>query len=74
MCCSPSLYFSVSTDEGLEKNGGDIKHCHDNSLAQESREQEKKQARKRLYVVSVICLVFMIGEILGERMTHTQSS
>ncbi|XP_067111733.1 proton-coupled zinc antiporter SLC30A8 [Osmerus mordax] len=56
---------SVSTDEGLEKNGGDIKHCHDNSLAQESREQEKKQARKRLYVVSVICLVFMIGEILG---------
>nr|XP_057903017.1 proton-coupled zinc antiporter SLC30A2 isoform X2 [Doryrhamphus excisus] len=44
---------------------GDIKHCHDNSHAQEDREREKKIARKRLYVVSVICLIFMIGEILG---------
>ncbi|XP_071356994.1 proton-coupled zinc antiporter SLC30A2 isoform X2 [Trachinotus anak] len=44
---------------------GGIKHCHDNSRAQEDREREKKVARKRLYVVSVICLIFMIGEILG---------
>nr|XP_046274565.1 zinc transporter 8 isoform X2 [Scatophagus argus] len=42
-----------------------IKHCHDNSHAQEDREQEKKVARKRLYVASVICLIFMIGEVLG---------
>ncbi|KAJ0055256.1 hypothetical protein NL108_013571, partial [Boleophthalmus pectinirostris] len=41
------------------------KHCHDNSRAKEDREREKKVARKRLYVVSLICLVFMIGEILG---------
>lgn len=45
---------------------GVIKHCHDNSHAQEDREREKKVARKRLYVVSVVCLIFMIGEILGE--------
>ncbi|AWP21398.1 putative zinc transporter 8-like [Scophthalmus maximus] len=45
--------------------GGGIKHCHDNSHAQEDREREKKVARKRLYVVSVVCLIFMIGEILG---------
>ncbi|XP_028254180.1 zinc transporter 2 [Parambassis ranga] len=45
-------------------NGG-INHCHDNSHAQEDREREKKNARKRLYVVSVICLIFMVGEILG---------
>uniref|UniRef100_A0A4W6EU44 Proton-coupled zinc antiporter SLC30A8 n=1 Tax=Lates calcarifer TaxID=8187 RepID=A0A4W6EU44_LATCA len=44
---------------------GGIRHCHDNSHAQEDREREKKVARKRLYVVSVVCLVFMIGEILG---------
>uniref|UniRef100_A0A665U682 Proton-coupled zinc antiporter SLC30A8 n=1 Tax=Echeneis naucrates TaxID=173247 RepID=A0A665U682_ECHNA len=44
---------------------GAIKHCHDNSHAQEDREREKRVARKRLYVVSVICLVFMIGEVLG---------
>uniref|UniRef100_A0A8C2WEJ3 Proton-coupled zinc antiporter SLC30A8 n=1 Tax=Cyclopterus lumpus TaxID=8103 RepID=A0A8C2WEJ3_CYCLU len=44
---------------------GAIKHCHDNSHAREDREREKKVAKRRLYVVSVICLVFMIGEILG---------
>uniref|UniRef100_A0A4W6ERX3 Proton-coupled zinc antiporter SLC30A8 n=1 Tax=Lates calcarifer TaxID=8187 RepID=A0A4W6ERX3_LATCA len=41
---------------------GDITQRHH---AQEDREREKKVARKRLYVVSVVCLVFMIGEILG---------
>ncbi|XP_056154655.1 proton-coupled zinc antiporter SLC30A8 [Lampris incognitus] len=46
-------------------SSGDVKHCHDNSHAQEDREREKKVARKRLYVVSVICLIFMVGEILG---------
>ncbi|XP_038581522.1 zinc transporter 8 [Micropterus salmoides] len=48
----------------MDGNSG-VKHCHDNSHAQEDREREKKFARKRLYVVSVICLIFMIGEILG---------
>ncbi|XP_052390021.1 zinc transporter 4-like isoform X2 [Carassius gibelio] len=43
----------------------DSKHCHDNSRALEDREREKKLAKKRLYIVSVVCLVFMIGEILG---------
>ncbi|KAM9776226.1 proton-coupled zinc antiporter SLC30A2-like [Syngnathus typhle] len=42
-----------------------VKHCHDNSHAQEDRAREKKVASKRLYVVSVVCLIFMIGEILG---------
>ncbi|KAM9738644.1 proton-coupled zinc antiporter SLC30A8 [Menidia menidia] len=46
------------------ENGG-IKHCHDNSHAQDDREREKKVAKRRLYVVSVICLLFMIGEIVG---------
>ncbi|XP_061672353.1 proton-coupled zinc antiporter SLC30A2 [Syngnathoides biaculeatus] len=44
---------------------GGIKHCHDNSHAQDDREREKKVARKQLYVVSIVCLIFMIGEILG---------
>ncbi|XP_061520667.1 proton-coupled zinc antiporter SLC30A8-like [Phycodurus eques] len=44
---------------------GGIKHCHDNSHAQDDREREKKVARKRLLVVSVVCLIFMIGEIIG---------
>lgn len=43
-----------------------IKHCHDNSHSREDREREKKVARRRLYVASVICVIFMTGEILGE--------
>ncbi|XP_075868109.1 proton-coupled zinc antiporter SLC30A8 isoform X2 [Nelusetta ayraudi] len=42
-----------------------IKHCHDNSHAREDREREKNVARKRLCLASVICLIFMIGEIFG---------
>ncbi|XP_008297539.1 zinc transporter 2 [Stegastes partitus] len=55
---------SGSNHEAPQKDG-DVKHCHDNSHAQEDREAEKRSARKRLYLVSVICLVFMIGEIIG---------
>ncbi|XP_077446675.1 proton-coupled zinc antiporter SLC30A2 [Stigmatopora argus] len=58
-----------STTHSLEGQNQDIvggvKHCHDNSHAQEDREREKKVARKRLYVASVVCLIFMIGEIIG---------
>uniref|UniRef100_A0A673JEI6 Proton-coupled zinc antiporter SLC30A8 n=1 Tax=Sinocyclocheilus rhinocerous TaxID=307959 RepID=A0A673JEI6_9TELE len=43
----------------------DGKHCHDNSRTLEDREREKKLAKKRLYIVSAVCLVFMVGEILG---------
>lgn len=63
------IYFisSVPNQDPIQTNGtGTIKHCHDNSRAQEDRETERKVARKRLYLVSVICLIFMIGEILGE--------
>ncbi|KAL6099527.1 slc30a8 [Pungitius sinensis] len=48
----------------IDSTGG-IKHCHDNSSAREDREREKKVAQRRLYVVSVICLLFMIGEVIG---------
>ncbi|XP_070840983.1 proton-coupled zinc antiporter SLC30A8 [Chaetodon trifascialis] len=61
-----STVESVADQEALQIDGtGGIKHCHDNSRAREDREREKKVARKRLYMVSIICLIFMIGEILG---------
>ena len=50
-----------------------VKHCHDNSHAQEDREREKKAARKQLYVASVICLIFMIGEVVGESLLGPSS-
>ncbi|KAK1880768.1 Zinc transporter 8 [Dissostichus eleginoides] len=57
---------SEANQEALQIDiAGGIKHCHDNSRAQEDRDREKKVARRRLYVVTVICLIFMIGEILG---------
>lgn len=43
----------------------DRKHCHDSNSAFADREQEKKVARKRLNIVSTVCLVFMVGEIIG---------
>ncbi|KAJ4927930.1 hypothetical protein JOQ06_015731 [Pogonophryne albipinna] len=58
-----SSYTSLESEANQEVSG--IKHCHDNSRAQEDRDREKKVARRRLYVVTVICLIFMIGEILG---------
>ncbi|XP_008420963.1 zinc transporter 2 [Poecilia reticulata] len=59
-----SLPGSVPNHEELQKDGT-FKHCHDNSFAQQDRETEKKVARRRLYVVSIVCLLFMIGEIAG---------
>ncbi|XP_039537115.1 zinc transporter 8-like [Pimephales promelas] len=53
---------SENISSGDMKNG---KHCHDNSRALEDREREKKLAKKRLYIVSAVCLVFMVGEIIG---------
>uniref|UniRef100_A0A3P8VZT3 Proton-coupled zinc antiporter SLC30A8 n=1 Tax=Cynoglossus semilaevis TaxID=244447 RepID=A0A3P8VZT3_CYNSE len=59
------LVTDVSSTYSSGHSKGDVKHCHDNSHAQADREQEKKIARKRLCVVSVVCVVFMVGEILG---------
>ncbi|KAI5622784.1 hypothetical protein C0J50_17662 [Silurus asotus] len=53
------------TRESMGNGENNSKHCHDSSRAYENREQEKKMARKRLYIVSAVCLVFMVGEILG---------
>uniref|UniRef100_A0A3Q4H2Y6 Proton-coupled zinc antiporter SLC30A8 n=1 Tax=Neolamprologus brichardi TaxID=32507 RepID=A0A3Q4H2Y6_NEOBR len=61
----PENFHLVSEEKKRYNGTGNIKHCHDNSRAQEDRETERKVARKRLYLVSVICLIFMIGEILG---------
>ncbi|KAF4100499.1 proton-coupled zinc antiporter SLC30A8 isoform X1 [Onychostoma macrolepis] len=54
--------MSESMSSGEMQDG---KHCHDNSRALEDRERERKLAKKRLYIVSAVCLVFMVGEILG---------
>ncbi|CAL8299325.1 unnamed protein product [Lota lota] len=57
--------YSAESNPNQDGIGGGVKHCHDNSRAKEDRERERKVARERLYVVSAVCLIFMIGEILG---------
>ncbi|XP_037391261.1 zinc transporter 8 isoform X3 [Pygocentrus nattereri] len=59
---SGDLYSPSDCGETVQN---DYKHCHDSSRALEDREREKKLARKRLYIVSAVCLIFMVGEILG---------
>uniref|UniRef100_A0A8C2KZR2 Proton-coupled zinc antiporter SLC30A8 n=1 Tax=Cyprinus carpio TaxID=7962 RepID=A0A8C2KZR2_CYPCA len=57
--------YTITSESMSSVEMRDSKHCHDNSRALEDREREKKLAKKRLYIVSVVCLVFMVGEILG---------
>ncbi|XP_047664061.1 zinc transporter 4 isoform X4 [Tachysurus fulvidraco] len=61
----PSSGDLYSPSDCMSSGEKDSKHCHDSSRALEEREKEKKLARKRLYIVSAVCLVFMVGEILG---------
>ncbi|MBN3277287.1 ZNT8 protein, partial [Polyodon spathula] len=48
-----------------DKDGVLSNHCHDKNRASEDRKIEQKLAKQRLWVVSAICMVFMIGEIVG---------
>lgn len=40
-------------------------HCH-GSKAQREENRDKLVAKKKLYVASLVCLVFMIGEVIGK--------
>ncbi|KAG9347562.1 hypothetical protein JZ751_005130, partial [Albula glossodonta] len=45
-------------------------HCHGTkTICGESR--EKQLARKKLYIASLVCLVFMIGEVIGGYLAHS---
>ncbi|KAK3522555.1 hypothetical protein QTP86_023292 [Hemibagrus guttatus] len=45
-------------------------HCH-GSKAQWEENREKLVAKKKLYIASVVCLVFMIGEVIGGYLAHS---
>lgn len=40
-------------------------HCH-GTKAQCGENRDKLEARKKLYIASLVCLVFMIGEVIGK--------
>ncbi|XP_067867566.1 proton-coupled zinc antiporter SLC30A2-like [Heterodontus francisci] len=40
-------------------------HCHSSQSSGDHKEVDKKNARRRLYLASAVCLVFIIGEVIG---------
>ncbi|XP_053101940.1 proton-coupled zinc antiporter SLC30A8 [Hemicordylus capensis] len=42
-----------------------LHHCHNHSKACESRNTEHQQAKCKLYLASIFCLIFMTAEIIG---------
>ncbi|XP_017349744.1 zinc transporter 2 [Ictalurus punctatus] len=45
-------------------------HCH-GSKAQWEENRDTLLAKKKLYIASIICLVFMIGEVIGGYLAHS---
>uniref|UniRef100_A0A670K4B8 Proton-coupled zinc antiporter SLC30A8 n=1 Tax=Podarcis muralis TaxID=64176 RepID=A0A670K4B8_PODMU len=43
-------------------------HCHNHSEAYEERKGEERQAKKKLYLASTICCIFLIAEVVGGHM------
>lgn len=41
-------------------------YCHAQRGAHSQHDLKREQARRQLYVASAICLVFMVGEIIGK--------
>ncbi|XP_078423315.1 proton-coupled zinc antiporter SLC30A2-like [Cetorhinus maximus] len=58
------LYGSLTrADPVLEQL--EPRHCHSNQSSGDHKEVNKANARRRLYLASAVCLVFIIGEVIG---------
>ncbi|CAM2106971.1 unnamed protein product [Caretta caretta] len=51
-------------EESEDAEDNPLNHCHSHSTAYESRKIEQCQAKRKLYAASIICLIFMIAEII----------
>ncbi|MBN3301933.1 ZNT2 protein, partial [Amia calva] len=51
--------------------GQQRQHCHSKSGEANRGEREKRRARLQLYVASAVCLVFIIGEVVGGYLAHS---
>lgn len=63
-------WISVSRPEldlpSIELNVENSHYCHSQKGPGSRCDPEKERARRQLYVASAICLVFMIGEVVGK--------
>ncbi|MEE6520803.1 hypothetical protein FKM82_018739 [Ascaphus truei] len=62
-------YVSDLNDIELGQEGNH--HCHSNRAPGDRHSTVKERARRKLYVASVVCLLFMIGEVIGGYMAHS---
>ncbi|XP_039596179.1 zinc transporter 2-like [Polypterus senegalus] len=46
-------------------------HCHSKLGETSKGELEKQKARRKLYVAALVCLFFMIGEVIGGYLAHS---
>ncbi|XP_003971454.3 zinc transporter 2 isoform X1 [Takifugu rubripes] len=67
--CSTFSIKNGGVAGAMERPGGT--HCHGpGALVREDR-GDKHLAKKKLYMASAVCLVFMIGEVIGGYLAHS---
>ncbi|XP_016043388.1 proton-coupled zinc antiporter SLC30A2 isoform X2 [Erinaceus europaeus] len=57
--------------QAIEMAGQGNHYCHAQMGPDSHSNPEKEKARRKLYVASAICLVFMIGEVVGGYLAHS---
>ncbi|XP_056413452.1 proton-coupled zinc antiporter SLC30A2 isoform X1 [Hyla sarda] len=65
------MFTYVSDLNAIELGYEGKNHCHSNRAQDDRHSTEKERARRKLYVASVICLLFMIGEVIGGYIAHS---
>uniref|UniRef100_W5MBF7 Proton-coupled zinc antiporter SLC30A2 n=2 Tax=Lepisosteus oculatus TaxID=7918 RepID=W5MBF7_LEPOC len=63
-----SFPYDLST---VELQGQARQHCHSKLGEARCGEREKRRARLQLYVASAVCLVFIVGEVVGGYLAHS---
>lgn len=71
---SKEVYPNYPLDNGNNANSIELEryvsqHCHRSASDTENR--EKLQARRKLFIAAIICLIFMVGEVVGGYFAHS---
>ncbi|GCB67571.1 hypothetical protein scyTo_0015130 [Scyliorhinus torazame] len=72
---SKEVYPNYPFDNGNSANSIELEryasqHCHSRSTS-DIENREKLQARRKLYIAAIICLIFMVGEVVGGYLAHS---
>ncbi|KAM9320184.1 proton-coupled zinc antiporter SLC30A2 [Gastrophryne carolinensis] len=65
------VFTYVADLKGIELGHNGNKHCHSDRSQEDWHSKEKDRARRKLYVASAVCLLFMIGEVIGGYIAHS---